>query len=89
MSTRNLHKVPPEPGSYSAEFLARLDKLEADIEMVGLTMTAVCREAKVARATPDRWRKEIPLSVEIVTRLEAVVNKRMDAAKEQGLLPKS
>ena len=73
MSTRNLHPVPPAPGSYADEFLKHLDTLEADIKATGLNMTEVCRRAGVARCTPDRWRSVIPKTVRIITDMEAVV----------------
>ena len=60
-------------GTFEAEFRRRLNDIFKRGEAVGLTVTKLCKNTGTARATPDRWRKEAPLSVTIVDRLEAEV----------------
>ena len=69
---------------FSDVFKERVARLEADMAEVGLNWTAACRKAKVSRATPDRWRKATPKTVELIDKFEAVVAKaREDQAKQQ------
>lgn len=68
-----------KPLTYEDEFKARVSKLERDAQAAGLNLTAVCREAGVSRATPDRWRKKTPKTIALVTAMEAIVAR--EAAK--------
>lgn len=60
-------------GPFQTEYLRWLDAIKERGQKCGLTLTDICREAGVARATPDRWRKRPPLSVVLVDKLDAVV----------------
>lgn len=71
-------KAPPRD-SFTKEFYARLDNIEARAKACGLTITHICRESGVARATPDRWRAKPPLTVELIDRMESVVAKAEQA----------
>ncbi len=62
-----------EAGTFEEEFNRRLSDIVKRGEKQGLTLTHICREAGVARATPDRWRAKAPLSVTLVDKMEAVV----------------
>lgn len=66
-------KYTPKPGTFEEAFATRLDDIERRGKAVGLTMTHICREAGTARATPDRWRAEAPLTVKIIDKMEEVV----------------
>ena len=77
----------PKPGTYAAEFVERLNKLEADALQLGMNTSELCREAGIARSTPDRWRKTIPKTVQVLTALEEAVEKRRALMREQGTLP--
>lgn len=61
------------PGTFEAEFRRRLNDIIKRGEAVGLTVTKLCKQTGTARATPDRWRKNAPLSIKLVDRLEAEV----------------
>lgn len=61
------------PGSFEAQFQARLDDIERRGKEQGLTLTHICRDSGVARATPDRWRVDTPKTITLVDELEAVV----------------
>lgn len=55
------------------EFLARLDKMEADAKAKGLNLTVVCKHLGISRATPDRWKKERPKTVQLLDQMEKFV----------------
>lgn len=59
--------------NFEKVFRDTLDKLEVDAKEVGLTLTSICRSTGVSRATPDRWRKQPPNTVEILTKMQGVV----------------
>lgn len=63
----------PAAGSFQRAFQDRLDQIEARGKKAGLTLTHICRSAGIARATPDRWRKSSPLSVQLIDKMESVV----------------
>lgn len=62
-----------EPGVFSSLFLERLDDIERRAQKIGLTITHVCRDSGVARATPDRWRANVPKSVKLMDDLEKAI----------------
>ena len=59
--------------NFVGTFQAEVAKIESDAKKVGLNMTSVCRELGVSRATPDRWKREIPMTVQLVARMQGVV----------------
>lgn len=64
-----------EAGTFEEEFNRRLSDIVKRGEAQGMTLTHICREAGVARATPDRWKAAPPLSITLVDKMEAVVAK--------------
>jgi hypothetical protein len=65
--------------SFETEFKERVSSIFERARIVGLSLTEACRQADIARATPDRWLKIPPNSVKLVDRLDAVV---IDAEKK-------
>lgn len=65
--------------SFEQVFIQRLDSIIQRGEQVGMTLTHICRETGIARATPDRWRKEAPKTIALLDKMEAAV-----AAAEAG-----
>lgn len=59
--------------NFVSDFHGAIDKLEADAKEVGLTLTSICRDTGVSRATPDRWRKKIPKTVELLGQMQDLV----------------
>lgn len=59
--------------TFEEDFKNRLDSIIQRSEAVGLSVTELCRRTRIARATPDRWRKEAPLSIKLIDKLEAEV----------------
>jgi hypothetical protein len=70
-----------EPKTFYDDFLARLDSLESRARAAGITLTHMCRDAGIARATPDRWRKSAPKSIRAIDELEKAVVAAESAAK--------
>lgn len=66
--------------TFEQEFRSRLDNILERGKAVGLSVTAICKNTGIARATPDRWRKDAPLSVKLVDRMEEEVVKAEQAA---------
>lgn len=75
--------------SFDDVFKDRLEALEARAKAVGLNFTSVCKQAEISRATPDRWRKETPKTVRLLTRMEEIVAEREAevAANGGGVVP--
>lgn len=61
-------------------FKGAIDQLEVDAKKVGLTLTSICRATKISRATPDRWRKTPPTTVDLLAKMQKVVTDK--AAKD-------
>lgn len=59
--------------NFEQDFQAALNKLEEDAKAVGMTLTSICRATGVSRATPDRWRKTPPKTVELLRQMQEVV----------------
>lgn len=78
MSENNPAASAAPAGSFSREFNDRLNAIEERGKACSLTLTHICRESGVARATPDRWRAEVPLTVRLIDKMEAVVAERED-----------
>jgi transposase-like protein len=66
--------------TFGEVFRDRLDKVEAAAKAAGINMTVVCKEAGISRATPDRWRRKLPKTAEIIDKMEKVVAKYKAAA---------
>lgn len=71
--------------SYVQDFYAALDKLEVDAKAVDMTLTSICKATGISRATPDRWRRETPTTVMLLTKMQQVV--RDEEARRAGNLP--
>lgn len=61
--------------TFGEVFRDRLDKVEAAAKAAGINMTVVCKEAGISRATPDRWRRKLPKTIDIIDKMEKVVAK--------------
>lgn len=53
-----------------------LDKLEADAKKVGLNLTSLCRSTGISRATPDRWRKSTPTTIQLLATMQGIVREK-------------
>jgi len=59
--------------TFEQEFRTRLDDIIKRGQAVGMTVTKLCKATGIARATPDRWRKKAPKTIELVDQFEAEV----------------
>lgn len=55
---------------FSQVFLTRIDNIERRALQLGTSLTAICKGVGISRATPDRWRRQIPRTIEIVDAME-------------------
>ena len=69
---------------FSLVFQERVDDIYRRAESAGVSVTALCRGAETARATPDRWRKRLPKTVTLVDDLEAELAKIEGNAQPAG-----
>lgn len=73
----SLHVSTPPPITIAMDpqalFYEKLKNIEERAHKVGLTMTDICKQSGVARATPDRWRKELPKTIQCLQDMETVV----------------
>ena len=60
--------------AFSTVFLHRIDDIERRALSLGTSLTAICKGIGSSRATPDRWRRETPRTVEIVDEMECWVD---------------
>ena len=69
--------------TFGEVFLARLDKIVEDANAAGINLTIVCARAGISRATPDRWRRELPKTIETLEAMEKVIedHKKKEARK--------
>lgn len=63
----------PRQRTYTDEFKDRIAKMDRDAQDAGTNLTEVCREAGVSRATPDRWRRHVPKTIQLVTLMEDII----------------
>ncbi len=69
--------------TFEAEFRRRLNSIISRGAAVGMTVTKLCKAAGVARATPDRWRKKAPKTIELIDQFEAQVVEAEKAFKKK------
>ena len=59
--------------TFAEELRARISRIETEAKAKGLNWTTICQQAGVSRATPDRWKRKPPKTIEIVNRIESIV----------------
>lgn len=55
-------------------FYAALDDVQTQAESRGMTMTSICRDLGIARATPDRWRKNPPNTIKLLEQMQRIAS---------------
>ena len=60
---------------FSEIFQARMADIERRLYQAGSTVTEICANVGVARATPVRWKRRLPKTIQLVDQLEAEVEK--------------
>ena len=59
---------------YDEVFRQTLADIEARAQVVGMTWNSLCKEAGIARATPDRWRANSPKTVALVAKMQTIIS---------------
>ncbi len=62
-------------GEFYQQFISRLNAIEARAKAAGITMTYICADCGISRATPERWRKAVPRTIEILDQMDECVQK--------------
>lgn len=58
---------------FDVEFTQRVRELDARAKAINLSWSQICRTTGTARATPDRWMRRPPKSVETLAAMEAAI----------------
>lgn len=66
---------------FSKVFNDRLDDIERRALRVGSNLTAVCKEIGISRSTPDRWRREMPRTIQIIEQMDQCVFRKEKTRK--------
>lgn len=75
MSKKTTRKAVPREGSYSGDYLLRLDGIENRAKAIGHNWTTLCAAAGISRAGPVRWRKNVPLTIRLIDTIEETLSK--------------
>lgn len=71
-------------GTFKDAFRRKLEKIEADAREAGINYTVICREAGVSRATPDRWKRKTPKTIDLMDRMQEIVDRHRAAAQSRA-----
>lgn len=61
-------------------FKDALAGIEAGAKEAGSSITEICRETGISRTTPDRWKENPPITIELVAKMQDVVNRKLKTA---------
>jgi transposase-like protein len=71
---------------FSMVFTEALDAIIADGVTVGVTLTSICRQTGISRATPDRWRKTPPKTIRLLDEMQDMIDaKRKQDAEDNAV----
>jgi transposase-like protein len=62
---------------FSMIFIEALDGIIADGHVAGVTLTSICRQTGISRATPDRWRKVPPKTIRLLDEMQDMINAKL------------
>ncbi len=62
--------------TFESEFQRRIEKIRARATELGTSITAICHETGIARATPDRWAARTPKTIRLVDDLEKALDEK-------------
>lgn len=69
------HRPEDAPKTFVDEFQDRVRRIEEDGHALGLNFTHICLRAGISRATPDRWKRSTPKTIELIAKMESIVQK--------------
>lgn len=61
-------------------FKDALASIEAGAKEAGSSITEICRETGISRTTPDRWKENPPITIELVAKMQDAVNRKLKTA---------
>lgn len=61
------------PTDFVEVFRDAVDQLGVDARAAGTNLTEVCREMRISRATPDRWKREVPMTVNLLAQMQKLI----------------
>ena len=61
-------------------FKDALAGIEAGAKEAGSSITEICRETGISRTTPDRWKENPPITIELVAKMQNAVNRKLKTA---------
>lgn len=61
-------------------FKDALAGVEAGAKEAGSSITEICRETGISRTTPDRWKENPPITIELVAKMQDAVNRKLKTA---------
>lgn len=66
-------------------FKDALAGIEAGAKKAGSSITEICRETGISRTTPDRWKENPPITIELVAKMQDAVNRKLkNAARKKA-----
>ena len=71
---------PTVANNFVDAFKDALAGIEAGAKEAGSSITEICRETGISRTTPDRWKENPPITIELVARMQAAVNRKLKKA---------
>ena len=75
----------PARRAIDAEFADRMRAISSRCRRLGISMSELCRRTDTARATPDRWMRRPPKSIETMAAFERELDKAEAQAAEDRL----
>lgn len=60
--------------NFTDVFNEAVNELKRSAEAKGVSLRALCTAANMSRATPDRWTAKTPHTIELVTRLQKLLD---------------
>lgn len=61
--------------TFEGEFKRRIRDIKSRAKAAGTSMTALCQQTGIARATPDRWSARAPKTIRLIDELEQALAK--------------
>lgn len=68
-----------EQKNFGDAFIEAVDGIIRDAKEIGVPMSEICSDASVSRATPSRWKRNQPSTIETVVKLQGAVAARRAA----------
>jgi len=71
---------PTVANNFVDAFKDALAGIEAGAKEAGSSITEICRETGISRTTPDRWKENPPITIELVAKMQDAVNRKLKTA---------